>query len=334
MSTHFIPIPFIRTVPVHWSVEKDRGGNLIPENRRTTWTVPWCSEMMFDENWVPQIWWSRLLADVSAQAINIWVILLNGLATISRNKLRLIHKKAQGGASFTFRFTWTLFHDPYMGLYEGFLTDTGSVPVRWWGLGVGITDQLKWGIDLMIRACIPAQFMLGITAPIAPLYVKFCGQVDIKVTTKRPCPGMAEIFLRGGGSISLTIGMDLWFMWFDFGSVSIGFEIGMGMVTVGNRGAGWCWWIAAEEGNVRRRYWDRRRAPTKKCKGTNTQVCDYYVKGWISITILYRRIIFKFERWSKTKRIEWYLKLEVYRYWRPTRDWKVTYDKLFWLKKW
>merc|ERR1712127_481209 len=98
---------------------------------------------------------------------------------------------------------------------------------------------------------------------------------------------------------------------------------------------GWCWMEKVPEGTVRRRWWDRRTAPTKKCHQASKWWCDTYVKVTLRVVFIIFRAEIRFEWWSKTKRQEWWLKFEIFHFWNwYKQDWVVMHENLFYLRKW
>jgi len=309
LSSYFIPAPLFKKKAVHWSHTHDREGNYIPANRRTTYTQPWCMQLVLDNNYKPvgAFWnpWGARISD--------WIF----------NSLVEKNKKKLGEASFTFRFVWTFFYDPYMGPWDGFWRKING---KW-----QVTNKIKWAVDLLIRACVPVQYLFGFAIPGNPLYCKLCGAVNIVITTKRPCPGQAGVAVSGKGGASFSIGLDLFILWVEIGLVELFLAAGQEYVQIS---IGWCWMVKASEGSNRRRYWDRRRAPTRVCDN-GKKACDIYIKGFLRVKIAIAQVTIRFVWYSKSKRIEWWLKIEVKRFWRWTiSDWHAYYENCFWIHKW
>jgi len=309
LSSYFIPAPLFKKKAVHWSHTHDRYGSPIPEHRRTTYTLPWCMQLVLDNKYKPAgAFWNSW-----ADGVHDWIW----------NEAVEKNKKALGEASFTFRFVWTFFYDPYMGPWDGFLR---KIHGKW-----EITNKIKWAVDLMIRACVPVQYLFGFAIPGFPLFCKLCGAVNIVVTTKRPCPGQAGVAVSGKGAVSFSIGLDLLFLWVEIGLVELGVAAGQEYVLIST---GWCWMVKASEAPNRRRYWDRRRAPTRRCNN-GAKECDIYIKGWLRLKIAVAQVTLRFVWYSKTKRIEWWLKIEVKRFWLIwVMDWHAYYDNCFWVHRW
>lgn len=235
------------------------------------------------------------------------------LAALKKTKDKTNQIARWGDWTFTWRFTWTFFYDPWMGPWK----DDDS-------------EMYSIGIDILARSCMPAKYLPGVGAiPDPPFFAKLCLAIEIIVKQKPPCPDSNErIQLKGRGTISFVIGVDLVLVYIEAIKLEMGLELGVEWENI----KGWCYWKEAPENGVggRRRYWDRRRRATRECN-PGQKTCNTYLKAWIKLKILCFRGTVEFVR--KWGRIEWWLKFEIYNFWAWWgQAWVVHYHNLFWRK--
>lgn len=308
-SSYFIPAPFVRAKRIEWDHEHDHRGKFIPEEKRITWAWPWCLQLVLDGNYKPVgAFWNSWGDRISRSLFD---------SLVEKNK------KMLGEAEFTFRFVWTRFRDPYLG--KSWQQNASG---KW-----EFHNVYRWGVDFMIKACVPVQYLAGVAIPAEPIYCKLCAQLNIVVTTKQPCPGEVGVSVSGKGTISLSVGMDLFVIWIEIGTLELCVSAGNEYVVKSTM----CCWMEGppkdKDGQNRRRFWDRRRAPKKKCDGQGTETCDIVIKGSLRFKITIAQCTLTMFWYSKQKRIEWWWKFEVFRFWRLSMDWYPPYDNLFWVKQ-
>lgn len=203
-----------------------------------------------------------------------------------------------------------------------------------------VTNKLKWAIDFFVRSCTPNEYLFpyGAFIPISPpFYSRTCWKITVSFSTIRPCPGAAAVSFKGEASYGLYVGIELE-VWgvevlnCELGRIEIVFQVGAEIRQITT---GWCWMEKAVEGPIRRRFWDRRRAPTKKCDSSTKMWCDTYFKVFLRVVFVIFRAEIRAEYWSESKRMEWWLKFEMYQFWNwYQQDWVVMHENMFYLKKW
>jgi len=180
----------------------------------------------------------------------------------------------------------------------------------------------------MARACIPVEMLFSFGPIPPPLFCKLCAQININVETTQPCPGVNMFNLSGGGLVCAWVGLNLVVIMIDAIKIEMGMHSAVKWVALG----GVCRWVKASEGKVRRRFWDRRRAPKRVC-GSGKKVCEMTIKGWVSLQLAMFKGTMAFEYFYVNKRLEWTMKVEIYHFWELwMATWMTYYHNIFWQK--
>lgn len=179
-------------------------------------------------------------------------------------------------------------------------------------------------LAILAKACVPIDLVYPFLGP--PLFAEKCVWGGITITFGPACPGSPALHLSGFFKMGLRCGLDLWIMEIIIGVLELGVSCGIAWVW-----KGWCWWVRANEGPNRRRFWDRRRRNTRKCDGN--RVCDFYAKGWIRVKLLIVEAVIDMIWWAKCKRLESTLTIMVKRIWWWSMDWFAAYQKAIWQKQ-
>jgi len=329
-SQLLLPTPYGWYIPYSWDYTADRHGNPLGPGITTTWALPFCSQLTFDQDWKPVGKLNLKVLQSKRSKMRDW-LMERVRGGITSKKFDKSMGESQD-VKFTFRFIWVFVYDPWMGPWDGLVRKVNGK--------MEVTDGLKCAIDFFARNCIPNEYLFPFGAFIQispPFYSRTCWKFFISLSTVRVCPGEAALSMKGGASLGLYVGVELevWgveILNCELGRLEVVLQIGTEMRPITTS---WCWMEKADEGPNRRRFWDRRRAPTKKCGSSTKMWCDTYVKVTFRVVFVIFRAEVRFEYWSKSKRFECFIKFEMYHFWNwLQQDWVVMHENMFYLHKW
>jgi hypothetical protein len=177
--------------------------------------------------------------------------------------------------------------------------------------GWGFLLKISWGIiksqmalSLVCTACLPLEKLWSIPPP---LTAKFCISGTLHVWVAHGCPGIWICFY---GRCVWKLELGVTFCGYFLGDTyELGIEAGRHYHQIATH----CWWSCGE-GRRRRRWWSRRRRNSRHCN--YRYECEFYVKGWVSISRWIFKVKFELWYWIRSKKLDGIVYIHIKSIWK------------------